>query len=114
VDVVLVNGADLRHDLALGLGSRIGLDYVAGADVFPLAAEPARNVGAVVIDVDADSRSPGLIRQLRVVFPEVRIVALATGRTAPAARGAGATVVLVKPVSSVVLAATIRRLTANL
>ena len=51
--------------------ARAGLDQT-----FALAASASRNVGIVVVDVDV--HGVGFVSDLRIVFPSIRVIALAT------------------------------------
>jgi hypothetical protein len=112
VSVVLVNGPDIRSDIALGLNQSFTLQYAQGPKAFS-AAEGAststRIVSVAVIDVAAGAVS--VIRDLHLVFPELRIIAVAdSSSTGGLATAAGASLVFTKPISSTVLAAAIQSL----
>ena len=76
---------------------------------FDAAASRKRDVGVIVIDVDAFG--VGLVRDLHTVFPSTKIIALAAGpKTMAAALKAGATIVLPRSIPPATLAKIIQRL----
>jgi hypothetical protein len=85
--------------------------FVSGIEpTFDEAANRSRDVRVVVVDVDEFGVS--IVRDLHVVFPSVKIVALAAGpKTMAAALKAGATVVLPRSTPPSTLARVIQRLT---
>ena len=82
----------------------------AGLDAtFELTASPSRDVRVVVVDLD--ERGVGLVRDLRTVFPDVRLVAV--GGDAPmrgAAMRAGAGAALPREATAKQLARAVVRL----
>ncbi|MGE5690197.1 MAG: OmpL47-type beta-barrel domain-containing protein [Pseudomonadota bacterium] len=110
VVVALAADARLRARVAPTLrGTRTHLVTAAGDTAFDVAADPRRNVRVVVVDVGRYGAS--LVRDLRVVFPGVRLVALVSrpGDLLRATR-AGATVALPRSTPPAKLARVIRRL----
>ena len=83
---------------------------VTSADpTFDAAANPNRDVRVIV--VDADELGVATVRDLHIVFPSVKIIALAAGpKTMAAALRAGATVVLPRTTPPATLAKIIQRL----
>jgi DNA-binding NarL/FixJ family response regulator len=83
---------------------------VTSADpAFYAAANRNRDVRVVV--VDADELGVATVRDLHIVFPSVKIVALAAGpKTMAAALKAGATIVLPRTTPPATLAKIIQRL----
>jgi PASTA domain len=75
-DVVLATDAPLRPALARRLGPRATIIPAADDTAFDLAASWQHNVVVVVVDVD--EHGLGFVRELHEVFPDVRIVALAS------------------------------------
>ncbi len=79
---------------------------------FDIAADPARNVQVIV--VDADEYGLELVRNLRTVFPNLKLVVLTSNsKTLAAAVRAGATVALPKGISSSKLASLVARLASG-
>ena len=95
VDVVLVGADSLGPGLAISLqGSNVRVLTAEGEDpTFALAGAPKYDVRVVVVDVDKFRLA--LVHDLRVVFPNVEVVAL-TGEAGKLAKSvsAGATVAL--------------------
>ncbi|HEY7396767.1 MAG TPA: Ig-like domain-containing protein [Gaiellaceae bacterium] len=113
VDVVLV-GSTLADRLVLGTarpGSTTQL--AAGSDqAFDLAGSPTTNVQVAVVDVDELGLQ--FVRDLHLVFPEIRIVVLSDDATQRlSAAHSGASVVLAKSGSGTRVAKAVRRLTAT-
>lgn len=109
LEVALVNGPDIRSALSMDLDHRLRFLYVQGTKVFGVAAAPASNVGVAVIDLDGAGSD--IVHDLKLVFPELRVIAIASSASQAAqARAAGASIVFTKPVSPAVLAAAIRAL----
>jgi hypothetical protein len=103
-EVALVDGPDIRPDLSVNLKQSLSLVYTTAPNAFALAAAPRARVGAAVVDLTAGNAR--VVRDLRLVFPELRIVAVAdTVANAARARAAGASIVLVKPASAAMIAA---------
>jgi DNA-binding NarL/FixJ family response regulator len=76
---------------------------------FDAAANRNRDVRVVVVDVD--DFGVGVVRDLHIVFPSVKIIALAAGpRTMVSALKAGATIVLPRSTPPATLAKIIQRL----
>ena len=77
--VLLVNGADSRRALQASLKKAFQIAYcTTNADSYRLIADPKRKINAVIIDVSkapvSHQQRPGLIRNLRYLFPSLRIV----------------------------------------
>jgi hypothetical protein len=106
----------LAGTAAKGVGGKLGKQkplLVASADpTFDAAANRNRDVRVIV--VDADELGVSTVRDLHVVFPSVKIVALAAGpKTMAAALKAGATIVLPRTTPPATLAKIIQRLAAK-
>ena len=101
-DVVLA-GAELPKQLPDAPTQDRRLVASTGDSTFTLTGDPKSNVEVIV--VDADQYGLGLVRDLRTVFPMVRLVVLTNDRKklVPAIN-AGATVALPKSTSAVKLA----------
>jgi uncharacterized repeat protein (TIGR02059 family) len=93
----------------LDLDERFRVSETTGDAVFEVTTETATEVEVVVIDVDAEGATE-LIRALRLVYPDLAIVALTSRENVGKATRAGATVELMKPVSPGLLAAVVERL----
>jgi hypothetical protein len=93
VEIVLAGSSNIRKDIALGLEEQgMRVFAAAGTDAtFGLTGSATRNVEVVVVDVDRYGVT--LVRDLRIVFPSVKLIALSNDprRLAQAMR-AGATV----------------------
>ena len=77
VEVVLAGEQPDREKIALGLrgtGTRLVESASRPERTFQLAGATDRNIGVVVVDVDV--YGIGLLRDLRLVFPEMRLLAL--------------------------------------
>jgi hypothetical protein len=103
----------LAGTAAKGVGGSLGkqkVTVVTSADpAFDAAANRNRDVRVIV--VDADELGVSTVHDLHVVFPSVKIVALAAGpKTMAAALKAGATVVLPRTTPPATLAKIIQRL----
>jgi hypothetical protein len=103
----------LAGTAAQGVGGTLGKQkpmIVTSADpAFDAAANRNRDVRVVV--VDADELGVATVRDLHIVFPSVKIVALAAGpKTMAAALKAGATIVLPRTTPPATLARIIQRL----
>jgi hypothetical protein len=110
VEIALASDSADRNGLARGLrGTNTRLVAAAGDRAFDLAGDTRRNVQVILVDVDRYGMS--LVRDLRTVFPSVRLLALAS-RSADLARApkAGATVALPHDTPVPTLARVIRRL----
>ena len=81
-------------------------------DVYDIAASVKTNVQVVVVDLDTKGVDAfHFVRNLRAVYPDLRIVALAsTAAQVDQARQFGATVVLTKPISVEVLSSVLKDL----
>jgi hypothetical protein len=102
VDVVLA-GSDLPKQLPTVTKREPRVVATSGESTFALTGDPARNVEVVVID--ADQYGIDLIRNLRTVFPSVRLIALSSDpKMLLRAIKAGATIALPKDTPSVKLA----------
>jgi len=110
IEIVLAGPADIRRDLALGLEPQ-GYRVIAasGDETWDVTGDTARNVQVIV--VDADRYGIDLVRDLHVVFPSIRIIALTNDprRLAHAVR-AGATIAVPRTTPPKDLAKLIRRL----
>ncbi|HZB22679.1 MAG TPA: Ig-like domain-containing protein, partial [Gaiellaceae bacterium] len=97
VEVVLAGSSGAKDDIAVDLADDgLRLLSAAGSDeTFGITASSARNVEVVVVDVDRFG--VGLVRDLRIVFPMVKIIALSNDprRIAQAMR-AGATIAVAR------------------
>jgi hypothetical protein len=75
VEIVLAGGSAIRRDIALGLGSTVRLTSAATSDdAWQLAGATNRNVQVIVVDVDRYGLN--MVRDLRLVFRNVKILAL--------------------------------------
>ncbi|HMI29635.1 MAG TPA: hypothetical protein VK490_07985, partial [Gaiellaceae bacterium] len=91
------------------LGKQKPMVVNAVEPTFDAAANRNRDVRVLVVDVDEFGVS--VVRDLHLVFPSVKIVALAAGpRTMAAAAKAGATIVLPRSTPPATLAKIIQRL----
>lgn len=113
-DVVLVNGPSTT-----GAATGIAVPRAAtvrtvtkAPDVYDIAASVKTNVQVVVVDLDTKGIDAfHFVRNLRAVYPDLRIVALAsTAAQVDQARQFGATVVLTKPISVEVLSSVLKDL----
>jgi hypothetical protein len=107
IEIVLAGTA------AKGVGSSLGKQkptFVSSVDpAFDAAANRNRDVRVIV--VDADELGVATVRDLHIVFPSTKIVALAAGpKTMAAALKAGATIVLPRSTPPATLAKIIQRL----
>jgi hypothetical protein len=93
----------------LDLDERFKVSETAGDAVFEVTTETATEVEVVVIDADSEGAIE-LIRALRLVYPDLAIVAVTSRENVGKATRAGATVELMKPVSPGLLAAVVERL----
>jgi hypothetical protein len=103
----------LAGTAAQGVGGSLGKQkatFVTSVDpTFDAAANRNRDVRVIV--VDADELGVATVRDLHIVFPSTKIVALAAGpKTMAAALKAGATIVLPRSTPPATLAKIIRRL----
>jgi hypothetical protein len=76
VEIVLAGSSRVREDIALGLDTAAARIIQADSDdaAFAATGSPRRNVQIVVVDVDR--YGVGLVRDLHVVFPSVKVIAL--------------------------------------
>ena len=110
-DIVLA-GADLPNQLPGEPKHGTRLIASTGDSAFSLTGDPKRNVEVIVVDVDQYSLS--LVRDLRTVFPSVRLVVLTSDRKKlVAAIAAGATIALPKSTPTVKLAKVVASLTGG-
>jgi DNA-binding NarL/FixJ family response regulator len=81
----------MRRDIAAGVGRAVRVTAALDEDTWTLTGSNARNVQVVLVDVDRFGLQ--LVRDLSLVFPSVRIVALTNDprRLAQSVR-AGATI----------------------
>jgi CheY-like chemotaxis protein len=110
VDVVLINGPAVKPASPLQLPKKATVQHVATArDVYDVSATRAANVQVVVVDLDTKGLDTAhFVRNLRAVYPDLRIVALAsTAAQVDQARREGATIVLTKPVSVEILSSVV-------
>src|SRR5207253_8759911 len=110
VEVVLT-GAKIPKDLALGLDAKKTrlIQASNSDDPFTVTGDPARNVEVVV--VDADQFGLGLVRDLRTVFPSLRLIVLSDDpRKLARAVSAGATLALPRSTPSAKLATVVSRM----
>lgn len=108
LEVVVVK-TDEQEQPTLDLDERFKVMHSEEEAVFDVTTGTPTEVAIIVIDVDAEGGLE-LVRDLRAVYPDLRIVALASSKTAAAARRAGANPVLIKPVSDELLARVVERL----
>jgi Chitobiase/beta-hexosaminidase C-terminal domain/PASTA domain len=110
VDVVLLTGVDVTPETPLAPERGVVISPAEDADqVFTTASAPATNVQVIVIDVGGQS-DVELIHELRLVYPDLEIVAVVPQGLGAAAREAGATVVVVKPAPPELISSLINRL----
>jgi len=110
VGVVLTGPASGRAGIARPLGSGKTRALKANVDAaFDLTGDPSRNVGVIVVDVDRLGLAS--VRNLRTVFPLVRIVALTDKpQLLVRATKAGATIALPRSTPDAQLVRIVRRL----
>jgi hypothetical protein len=91
VEVVLTGGSSMQRDIAAGVGRTLRVTAALDEDTWTLTGSNARNVQVVLVDVDRFGLQ--LVRDLRLVFPSIRIIALTNDprRLAQSVR-AGATI----------------------
>ena len=107
VDVVLAGNSSVRNG-AIGSGTQV-VPAADGEEVFAVTGDTKRNARVVVVNVD--QFGVGFVRELRTVFPNVKIVALSNHpRVLVRAMKAGATVALPLSTPAPQLASVIRRL----
>ena len=110
VDVVFVNGPTVTGGRSLALPRSTKVQSVTKApDVYDVSGTVAANVQVVVVDLDTKGLDAvHFVRNLRAVYPDLRIVALAsTPVQVDQARQWGATIVLTKPVSVEILSSVV-------
>jgi hypothetical protein len=107
---VVVDGApEIRTALVALLAGRARVTQSDPDETFGIVGKPTRHVRVVVTDVDL--YTVALVRDLRIVFPELRIVALSTNQQRLTnARKAGANVALPSSTPATDLALAVRRL----
>ena len=107
IQIVLAGAAAKDVNGKLGQQKPKVVDGVEPA--FDATANRSRDVRVIV--VDADELGVATVRELHIVFPSVKIVALAAGpKTMAAALKAGATIVLPRSTPPATLAKIIQRL----
>jgi DNA-binding NarL/FixJ family response regulator len=74
VEVVLTGGSSIRRDIADGVGSAVRVTAALDEDTWTLAGSNAHNVQVVLVDVDRFGLQ--LVRDLRFVFPSIKLLAL--------------------------------------
>ena len=74
VEVVLAGGSNIRRDIALGLGKSTRVTSTIGEETWTITGAQTRNVQVIVVNVDRYGLQ--LVRDLRVVFPTVRLLAM--------------------------------------
>jgi hypothetical protein len=111
-DVVLA-GTDLPKQLPTAPKERRRLVASTGDSTFTLTGDPKRDVEVIV--VDADQYGLGLVRDLRTVFPNVRLVVLTNDPKKLAhAVAAGATIAMSKRTPPAKLAKVVAALAGSL
>jgi hypothetical protein len=110
VEVVLAGNPGTSDKIALGIASKNArLIPAAFESTFALAGDTNRNVGVIVVDVDR--YGIGFVKDLRTLFPSIRIIAVAgTERTLQQATRAGASVALPRTTTPLSLGKAIRGL----
>ncbi len=104
IGVVVIDGSIK----GLNLGSSFRVNYVVPSLAFDVVGLQPAFIEAAVIDLAAVDKS--FVRNLRQVFPELKILVLApTSAAAAQARAGGASIALVKPVPASRVAALLRR-----
>ncbi len=107
--VLLVNGTDSRRSLQAALKKSFQIAYfTTSRDSYQLVADKKRNVSAVVIDMKTapagHSERLALIRNLRYLFPDIKIVvATNSARLRVQVVRAGANTTIPAPVSTAAL-----------
>ncbi len=111
VEIVLAGLPSARAKIAIGIGKKQARVLQAAVDrTFELTAAQDHDVSVIVVDVDRYGLA--FVRDLRTVFPSVRIVALsASARTREQAKRAGAQATLPRKAPAKKLTQTIRTLT---
>ncbi|MGH3105160.1 MAG: Ig-like domain-containing protein, partial [Gaiellaceae bacterium] len=113
VEVVLTGDAAERGGIARGVDGRVTRSVKAEGDAtFDVTGNTRRNVEVVVVDVDRYGL--GLVRDLRTVFPDVKILALTNDpKLLARAVKAGATIALPRSTPDAQIARVIKRLAAR-
>jgi Cadherin-like beta sandwich domain len=97
-DVLLIPAASISDKVSQQLSARYLVKVVSTQTVFTATHAPNERVGAVVLD--ADTTGLGTVRNLRFVFPDLRIVAVVSSPAEGVlAKAAGASMSVVGPVS---------------
>jgi hypothetical protein len=113
VEIVLAGGSSIEREVARALGTSVRLSAAdTGDDAWLLTGNASRNVQVVVVDVDRFGIA--MVRDLRTVFPTVKILALTNDprRLAQAVR-AGATLAVPRTTRPTDIAKLIRQLAAR-
>jgi hypothetical protein len=110
IDVVLAGDPGTSGKIALGIASpRAKLIPAELESTFALAGDANRNVGVIVVDVDL--YGVDFVRDLRTLFPSIRLVAVASAkRELQEASHAGASVALPRATTPAALGQAIRGL----
>ncbi len=74
VEIVLAGGSNIRRDIALGLGNGTRVTTAIGEETWTITGTQNRNVQVIVVDVDRYGLQ--FVRDLRIVFPTVRLLAI--------------------------------------
>jgi hypothetical protein len=110
VDVVLVTGDELTGDTPLDPNHGVRINPAEDPDeAFAMASTPSANVQVIVVDVGG-TQDVELIHALRLVYPDLKIIAVVPQGLGAAARDAGATIVVVKPAPPALISSLINRL----
>jgi hypothetical protein len=111
LDVVVAGPPSLRKKLARGLPASVRLSAADVDRTFDLTGSWSRDVRVVVVDLD--EHGVGLVRDLRTVFPDVRLAGLGGDvYMRRAATRAGASATLPRSTTPKQLARTVARLLA--
>jgi hypothetical protein len=113
VDVVVLTGKDVTPDTPLKPDEGVKISRADDADeAFTTTSTPSANVQVIVVDVGG-MEDVDVIRQLRLVYPELKIIAVVPQGLGAAARQAGATIVVVKPASPELISILINQLATS-
>ncbi|MEX1357551.1 MAG: chitobiase/beta-hexosaminidase C-terminal domain-containing protein, partial [Gaiellaceae bacterium] len=113
VDVVVLTGKDVTPSTPLKPDEGVKISQADDADqVFTTTSTPSANVQVIVIDVGG-TEDVELIRQLRLVYPDLKIIAVVPQGLGAAAREAGATIVVMKPASPELISTLINQVATN-
>jgi outer membrane protein OmpA-like peptidoglycan-associated protein len=104
---VLINGTTIGPDARRRLGSTTRVTTTTTQALFSMIASPKKNIRVVVINVDSLGLQP--ITDVRLLFPNVRIVAIARSASMQGRAKAAGAAAATSP-KSATLVATIRRL----